>query len=475
MMSEKVITRFAPSPTGMLHIGSARTALFNWLYARHCGGKFLLRIEDTDKERSTQKATDQILSSLKWLGLDYDGKAVIQSQRIEEHRAIAYELVKRGAAYYCYMTQDDIERAKGNNGFAKIVSPWRDGQSLPIPQNVKPVIRMKMQEQGESYFEDIVQGRIVINNSELNDMIILRSDDTPTYLLAVVIDDHDMGVTHVIRGDDHIMNTFKQMAIYNAMGWKIPKHTHIPLIHGQDGHKLSKRHGALGVDHYREHGYLSEALCNYLTRLGWGGDGQQEIFDMQAAAAMFDVKDISKAPAKFDLDKLNYINAHYINAIDDDRLFDMLMPFWYDESCKYPDKEKYISKEFLQKIKLSIPLFKTRCNTLIDMVRMCSILVGRCDPLDHKSHEMMLSQLNLSLLIGLQDELCNITAWNVISIKEICKNFAIINNIKEALVMQCLRAAVIGTFKSPGIYEMMSILDKDDCMNRIDQSLLEFQ
>jgi glutamyl-tRNA synthetase len=448
-----VITRFAPSPTGMLHIGSARTALFNWLYAKHCNGKYLLRIEDTDKERSTEEATKQVIESLEWLGLSWDEDTVIQSERVARHKEIAEELVRLGKAYYCYMSQDEIDLQKQKDQFARIKSPWRDSNDFP-PKGISPVVRMKFPEDGITSFNDIVQGEIKINNSELTDIIILRSDGTPTYLLAVVVDDHDMGVTHVIRGDDHITNTFKQIPIYEAMGWEIPKLAHIPLIHGQDSAKLSKRHGALGIEHYRDAGYLPEALCNYLLRLGWGGDGKQEILTKDEAINLFDINDISKAPARFDQDKLNFINSHYIVACEEKRLFNLVMGFWQGRK----------DDEFIEKARKAVPLFKTRCNTIVEISNMLHLLEKKSD-LDEKSAQITASQKHLIEEIRIILE--NINDWNLNGIKTSLQAFAERNSIKESLVMQCLRASVIGTFASPGVYDMMEILGKDDCLNRI--------
>ena len=444
-----VVTRFAPSPTGMLHIGSARTALFNWLYAKHCNGRYLLRIEDTDRERSTK----QVIESLEWLGLGWDGDIVIQSERAARHREIAEELVRLGKAYYCYMSQDEIEAHRQKNQFARIKSPWRDSNDKP-PQGVKPVVRMKLPEDSCTNFHDLVQGEIKINNSELTDIIILRSDGTPTYLLAVVVDDYDMGVTHVIRGDDHITNTSKQILIYEAMGWKIPQHAHIPLIHGQDGAKLSKRHGALGIEHYRNSGYLPEAICNYLLRLGWGGDGKQEILTKEEAITLFDVNDISKAPARFDQDKLNFINSHYMAVCEQDRLFKLVMDFWQGRK----------DDEFIEKTCKAIPLFKTRCSTLVEISNMLELIVNK-SKLDDKSAQIVISQSHL--IEDLKIVLENINDWSLSTIKSSFQDFAKGQGIKENIIMQSLRASIIGTFASPGIYDMMEILGKQDCIKRM--------
>lgn len=449
------VTRFAPSPTGMLHIGSARTALFNWIYSRHCGGKYLLRIEDTDKERSTDEAKKQVLESLEWLGLCHDGDVVIQSERAARHREVAEELIRRGEAYYCYMTHEEIEAQRSADPYARIRSPWRDGKIAEKP-DVEPVVRMKFPLDGTTFFHDTVQGDLTINNSELTDIIILRSDGTPTYLLAVVVDDHDMGVNYVIRGDDHVTNTFKQILIYKAMGWDIPRHGHIPLIHGADGAKLSKRHGALGIEHYRHAGYLPEALCNYLLRLGWGGDGKQEILSKEEAIAIFDVSGISKSAARFDQDKLNFINSHYINSLDDGKLFELTLEFWHGQKDDC----------FLSMARRAIGLFKVRCNTLVEVAYMFNLLVRKSD-LDDKSTQIVSSYS--SLIAQLKSVIVAVDVWNLENIKSAFKSFAEENSIKDSLIMQCLRASIVGTFASPGIYDMMEILGKDNCIKRIDE------
>src|SRR3954470_2602040 len=315
-MSDQIVTRFAPSPTGFLHIGGARTALFKWLYARHTGGKFLLRIEDTDKARSTDEAIAAILDGMRWLGLYWDGHEYYQSQFWARHAEIAHRLLERGAAYRCYMTQEELaaqrEAAQRERRPFRISSPWRD---VADEQGEKPfVIRLKAPREGETVIEDRVQGRVTVQNAELDDFILLRSDGTPTYMLAVVVDDHDMGVTHVIRGDDHLNNAFRQLEIIRAMGWPEPVYAHVPLIHGPDGAKLSKRHGALGVDAYRDMGFLPAALRNYLLRLGWG-HGDDEIIPTAQAIEWFDLPGVGRAASRFDMARLTNLNAHYLREM----------------------------------------------------------------------------------------------------------------------------------------------------------------
>src|SRR5580658_9255155 len=324
------IVRFAPSPTGYLHIGGARTALFNWLYAKHTGGKFLLRIEDTDRARSTPESVQTILDGLKWLGLDWDGDAISQFARFERHAEVARQMVANGTAYYCYASPEELEtmraeqKAKGLP--QRYDGRWRDRPAGDAPPGVKPVIRLKAPQTGETIVNDAVMGSITVQNSQLDDMVLLRADGTPTYMHAVVVDDHDMGITHVIRGDDHMTNTFRQVQIYKAMGWEIPAFAHLPMILGPDGAKLSKRHGSPAVADYRERGYLPEAIRNYLLRLCWS-HGDDEIISTQQAIEWFDFGGIGKSPARFDFVKLGNVNAHYIKQTDDQRLADLTAPF----------------------------------------------------------------------------------------------------------------------------------------------------
>src|SRR5881396_1448277 len=329
-MSETIVTRFAPSPTGFLHIGGARTALFNWLYARGRDGKLLLRIEDTDRERSTQAAIDAILDGLTWLGLDWDGATVYQFSRSERHREVARSLLNAGRAYLCYSSPEELaqmrEKARSEGRTKLYDGRWRDRDPSEAPPGVLPVIRLKAPLTGATVIEDQVQGRVEWQNENLDDLVLLRSDGTPTYMLAVVVDDHDMGVTHVIRGDDHLNNAFRQLAIIRAMDWPEPTYAHVPLIHGADGAKLSKRHGAMGVDAYRDElGYLPEAVDNYLLRLGWG-HGDDEIISREQAIEWFDLSNVGKSPSRFDFKKLENLNGHYIREADDSRLAELVAP-----------------------------------------------------------------------------------------------------------------------------------------------------
>src|SRR5881396_1431811 len=326
-MSETIVTRFAPSPTGFLHIGGARTALFNWLYARGRNGKMLLRIEDTDRERSTQAAIDAILDGLTWLGLDWDGATVYQFSRSERHREVARSLLNAGRAYLCYASSEELaamrEKARAEGRSKLYVGRWRDRDASEAPPGVEPVIRLKAPLAGETVIEDQVQGRVIWQNENLDDLVLLRSDGTPTYMLAVVVDDHDMGVTHIIRGDDHLTNGARQTQIYQALGWTVPVMAHIPLIHGPDGAKLSKRHGALGVEAYRAMGYLPAAMRNYLVRLGWS-QGDKEFFSTEEMIAVFDLPQIGRSPARFDFAKLENLNGHYMRETPDRELLAVL-------------------------------------------------------------------------------------------------------------------------------------------------------
>ncbi|MBX6324324.1 MAG: glutamate--tRNA ligase, partial [Rhodospirillaceae bacterium] len=323
-----VVTRFAPSPTGFLHIGGARTALFNWLFARHHGGTFLLRIEDTDRERSTAAAIDAIFSGLRWLGIDWDGEALFQSSRASRHAEVAGQLVAAGKAYRCYATPEELAvmRESQRRTGRPVRSPWRDRDPVQVPAGVAPTIRLRAPLDGETVVGDLVQGEIRVDNAQLDDMVLLRGDGTPTYMLAVVVDDHDMAVTHVIRGHDHLTNTFRQVQLYQALGWDIPAFAHIPLIHGPDGAKLSKRHGALGVEAYREMGFLPEAVRNYLLRLGWA-HGDDEVISTEQAIAWFDLDGVGRSPARFDLAKLTNLNAHYLRQRDPASLLELVLPF----------------------------------------------------------------------------------------------------------------------------------------------------
>jgi glutamyl-tRNA synthetase len=453
-MSSKIITRFAPSPTGFLHIGGARTALFNWLYSRHCNGKFLLRVEDTDRKRSTEEATNAILESMAWLGLDADDAIIYQSKREARHAEIAHELLKRGKAYQCYATQEELNAFREANPNAKYQSPWRDHNGA-IPSNIPPVIRLKAPKEGKSAVHDLVRGTVEVDNAELDDMVLLRSDGTPTYMLAVVVDDHDMAITDIIRGDDHFTNTFRQKQIYEAMDWEVPRFAHLPLIHGPDGAKLSKRHGALGVSEYQKMGYLPEALLNYLLRLGWS-HGDAEIISMKDAINWFDIKDVGKSPSRFDFEKLNSVNAHYITQCSDQNLLNLIQ----DSLKVQPGSLEY------NRILQSMPSLKPRASTLVELAEQAQIYIAKRSKLDDKSQKV-LAEGGKELVPLLVELISTITDWSLENIEQICKGWASEQGLKTAMIMQTLRASVVGTFASPGIFEVMAILGKEETIRRM--------
>ena len=385
-MSTPVVTRFAPSPTGFLHIGGARTALFNWLYAKHTGGKMLLRIEDTDRERSTEAAVKAIIDGLDWLGLTWDGEPISQFSRVDRHREVAEELVKNGKAYYCYATPEELtamrEKAKAEGKPPRYNGIWRDRDPAQAPKGVKPVIRIKAPREGVTVVHDRVQGDVHFPNKDLDDFIILRSDGTPTYMLAVVVDDHDMGVTHIIRGDDHLTNAARQTILFDAMGWNVPVMAHIPLIHGADGAKLSKRHGALGVDAYRAMGYLPVALRNYLVRLGWS-HGDDEIMSTEDMISWFDIDDINKGAARFDFKKLEAINGQYMRMTDDKELLQSALAILpeIEGGKEIEQKLNDVNRaEFLK----AMPELKERAKTLVELIDNAGFIFAD-RPLDRKS------------------------------------------------------------------------------------------
>jgi len=448
-----VVTRFAPSPTGFLHIGSARTALFNWLYAKHTGGKFLLRIEDTDRQRSTQVAVDALLDGLKWLGLDWNGEAIFQFERAPRHAEIAHELVTRGEAFYCYTSQAELEEFRKANPNAKFRSPWRDGGTPPA--GAKPVIRLKAPLDGETVVEDKVQGTVTVKNSEMDDLILLRSDGTPTYMLAVVVDDHDMGVTQIIRGDDHLTNTFRQLMIYKGMGWKAPDFAHIPLIHGNDGAKLSKRHGAIGVEVYRDMGYLPEAIRNYLLRLGWG-HGDDETISTEQAIEWFDLDGVGKSPSRFDYAKLDNLNGHYIREADDARLVELVTERLGDVT----DAGKALLLRGMNGL-------KQRAKTIVELAESAAFYVAKRPlELDDKAAEILDKGGRdiLRELIPLLEASTNFTH----SGQEVaCRAYADKIGIKLGAVAQPLRAALSGKTVSTGVFEVMEVLGKEESLGRL--------
>jgi glutamyl-tRNA synthetase len=468
-MTGPVITRFAPSPTGFLHIGGARTALFNWLYARHTGGKFLLRIEDTDRERSTEPAIAAILDGLTWLGLNWDGEPLYQFARAARHRQVAEELLAAGKAYYCYASPQELSEmreAARREGRSKLYDGrWRERDPKDAPPGVKPVIRLKAPLAGETVIEDRVQGRVVWQNADLDDMIILRSDKTPVYNHAVVVDDHDMAVTHVIRGVDHLTNAARQVQLYRAMGWEVPVMAHIPLIHGADGAKLSKRHGALGVEAYRELGFLPEGLRNYLCRLGWS-HGDDEIFSTKQAIAWFDLADVNKAPARLDMAKLADVNSHYLRQASEQELIARIK-----ELLPYRPEAAQLRARFeavgWDRLAAALPGLKPRAKTLLDLIDGASWLIAeRPLALDDKAKKLLEGDAR-ALLSRLKVELSQVTDWQPAALEAAVKAFAAAGGQKLGQVAQPLRAALTGRAVSPPVFDVMAVLGRAETLARI--------
>ncbi len=464
-----VVTRFAPSPTGFLHIGGARTALFNWLYARGRGGKMLLRIEDTDRERSTQAAIDAILDGLTWLGITWDGEPLYQFARSARHREIAEQLLAAGHAYRCYATPEELAQmreAARREGRARLYDGrWRDRDPSEAPPGVKPAIRLKAPLSGETVIEDRVQGRVTWQNENLDDLVLLRSDGTPTYMLAVVVDDHDMGVTDVIRGDDHLTNAARQKQIYDALGWPVPAMAHIPLIHGPDGAKLSKRHGALGVDAYRAMGYLPAALRNYLLRLGWS-HGDQEIFSSAEMIAAFDLPQIGRSPARFDFAKLENLNGHYIRASADAALLDAidrLLPYLAGGDAIAAKMTPRLRQQWLA----AMPSLKERAKTLVDLIEGAHFLLAdRPIPLDDKAKALLTPDAR-ALLRDVDAELAGTEPWTREATEHAVRTFAERRGAKLGAVAQPLRAALTGRATSPGIFDVLIVLGKAESRARL--------
>ncbi len=468
-MTEPVVTRFAPSPTGFLHIGGARTALFNWLYARKHGGKMLLRIEDTDRERSTREAIDAILDGLKWLELHWDGEAVYQFSRAARHREVAEQLLAAGKAYRCYATSEELaamrEKARAEGRTRLYDGMWRDRDPSAAPAGIKPTIRLRAPLTGETVIEDQVQGRVVWQNENLDDLVLLRGDGTPTYMLAVVVDDHDMGVTHIIRGDDHLINAARQKQIYDALEWPIPSMSHIPLIHGPDGSKLSKRHGALGVDAYRAMGYLPSALRNYLVRLGWS-HGDQEIFTTEEMISAFDLSAIGRSAARFDFAKLENLNGYYIRHSADTELLRM-----FEDVLDYvPDgaalQAKLNDTTRVQLLK-AMPSLKERAKTLIELINAAYFIFADRPLAIEPKAAMLLTGESRQLLGKIRAVLEAVTPWQAVTTEAAVRAFAEGNNLKLGAVAQPLRVALTGRTTSPGIFDVLEVLGREECLARL--------
>lgn len=453
-----VVTRFAPSPTGYLHIGGARTALFNWLFARHHGGKYLLRIEDTDRARSTDSAIEAIFDGLEWLGLAGDEPATFQFARSDRHAAVANELLANGHAYRCYLTQEELqarrEAAQAERRTFRIDSEWRDADPATAPAGQPYVVRIKAPRDGETVIEDLVQGRVAVQNAELDDFVLLRSDGTPTYMLAVVVDDHDMGVTHVIRGDDHLNNAFRQLAIIRAMGWPEPAYGHVPLIHGHDGAKLSKRHGALGVDAYRdEMGVLPEALFNYLLRLGWG-HGDDEIISRDQAVEWFDIAHVGKSPSRFDLAKLLNLNAHYLREADDARLAELV-------AAKLPTDAD------LNLLTQAMPVLKVRAKDVNELAASAAFLFAQRPLTIEEKAQALLTDDARALLGSIHARIAALDEWAIDTLEASLKAMAEELGLGLGKLAQPLRAALTGQTTSPGIFDVLVLLGREESLARI--------
>jgi glutamyl-tRNA synthetase len=472
-MTGPVITRFAPSPTGFLHIGGARTALFNWLYARHTGGKMLLRIEDTDRERSTTAAINAIIDGLTWLGLTWDGEIVFQFSRAARHREVAEHLLAAGHAYRCYASPEELaamREAARREGRSKLYDGrWRDRDPAAAPPGVKPVIRLKAPVSGETVIEDQVQGRVVWQNADLDDLVLLRSDGTPTYMLAVVVDDHDMGVTTIIRGDDHLTNAARQKHIYDALGWSVPAMAHIPLIHGPDGSKLSKRHGALGVDAYRAMGYLPAAMRNYLVRLGWA-HGDQEIFTTEEMIAAFDLPAIGRSPARFDFAKLESLNGHYIRQSADSDLvtaLEDLLPHIAGGDAL----ASRMTPALRAKLTAAMPGLKERAKTLVELFEASRFVwANRPIEINEQARTLLTPQAKASIG-ALLPELKALSDWSAGSVETVVRAFVERSGAKLGAVAQPLRAALTGRTTSPPIFDVLAVLGREESLARLsDQS-----
>jgi glutamyl-tRNA synthetase len=465
----EIVTRFAPSPTGFLHIGGARTALFNWLFARRHGGRMLLRIEDTDRGRSTEAAIAAILDGLSWLGIGWDGDVVHQFARAARHREVAESLLASGKAYHCYATPQELEEmrdaARRDGRPQRYDGRWRDRDSREAPAGLKPVIRLKAPTEGETVVEDRVQGRVVWQNKDLDDLVLLRSDGTPTYMLAVVVDDRDMGVTHIIRGDDHLTNAARQTQIYRALGWSVPEMAHIPLIHGPDGAKLSKRHGALGVDAYRTLGFLPEALRNYLVRLGWS-HGDQEIFSTEEMIQAFSLEQIGRSPARFDFAKLENLNGHYIRQSRDEDLVDaieVILP----ELGPQRGLGSRLTPELRKKLLRAMPGLKERAKTLLELLDNASYLYAtRPLALDDKAAHLVAD--GRERLAGVIPRLAAVPEWTAGDTEAAVRSFADDHGLKLGQIAQPLRAALTGRSTSPGLFEVMAVLGREETLARLE-------
>ena len=468
-MTKSVVTRFAPSPTGYLHIGGARTALFNWLYAKANGGKMLLRIEDTDRKRSTDDAISAIKDGLSWLELFWDGEAISQYSRAERHREVAHQMVKNGSAYKCYCTPEEIaamrEKAQNSGLPSRYDGTWRDRDPSKAPKDAPYVIRLRAPLEGQTIVDDQVQGKVTFANSDLDDLILLRSDGNPTYMLAVVVDDHDMEVTHIIRGDDHLINAARQTLIFKGMGWDVPTMAHIPLIHGADGAKLSKRHGATGAEKYREMGYLPAALRNYLVKLGWS-HGDDEIMTTEQMIEWFGFDGMNKAAARFDFTKLEAINAQYIRESDDEELLS-----YFEMVAAEIEGGKFIidslNNETRPMLLKAMPALKDRAKTLINLAQGAAFIFEEQPiPMEEKASKL-LDKDGLAVIKGILPELETLKDWTPESIEQCIRNYTEANDTKLGKVAQPIRAAVTGKATSPGAFDVLQILGREVSIARM--------
>ena len=462
--NKKPVLRFPPSPTGYLHIGGARTALFNWLYAKHTGGTFLLRIEDTDRERSTPEAVAAIFKGLEWLGLNWDGQTTYQFARAGRHREVAETLLREGKAYRCFATPAELDemrakqRAEGKP--VRYDGRWRDRDPSEAPRGAPFVVRLKTAQTGETIVNDVVLGEVRFQNDQLDDMILLRSDGTPTYMLAVVVDDHDAGVTHVLRGADHLNNTPRQLQIIRALGWPEPVYGHVPLIHGPDGAKLSKRHGALAVEAYRDMGYLAETMRNYLLRLGWS-HGDDEIISTEQAIAWFDLNHIQKGPARMDFKKLDNLNGHYIRLRTDESLIAEIVAFLGRET-----PPRVLDPRVVARLRQAMPSLKERAKTLVELIQSADFLFTDGPRALDAAAEKLLSPPSREL-VGSTLAALEATDWTAAKLEEAARAFAEAKGLKLGLVAQPLRAAVTGRTSSPPLFEMMALLGREESLARI--------
>ena len=462
MTDAKPVTRFAPSPTGFLHIGGARTALFNWAFARHHGGTFLLRIEDTDRARSTQQAIDAILDGMNWLGLDADDTPIHQHANAPRHIAIAEQLLANGHAYKCFCTAEEVEamreKARAEGKPPRYDSTWRDREASDAPDNTPFVVRFKAPQSGETVIDDLVQGRIATANDQFDDLILLRSDSTPTYMLSVVVDDHDMAVTHIIRGDDHMTNAARQAQIYAALGWDLPQFAHIPLIHGPDGAKLSKRHGALGIEAYRDMGYLPEAMRNYLARLGWS-HGDDEVFSTAQLIDWFGLEAIGKSPARFDAEKLDNLNAQHLNMADDAALVTAAIAL------------NPALADFETQLTVAMPLLKTRATRLPDIAADAAFLVAQRPIIVDEKLQKHLNEETRPHLQALANALEALDSWSSAEIEAVIKTYMEDNELKMGKLAPAFRASLVGNSQSPGIFDVLALLGKNEALQRLNDKI----